>query len=61
VVQDAQVFAGMASQILRLALRIGTADPLAEDLKAALETRTAISLACGMIMAPKPVRTAGGL
>ena len=51
VIQDAQVFADMASQIMRLALRIATADQLAEDLKAALETRTAISLACGMIMA----------
>lgn len=41
----------MAGQALRLALRIVTADQLAENLKAAMESRTAIDLACGIIMA----------
>ncbi|WP_347877652.1 ANTAR domain-containing protein [Paenarthrobacter sp. MSM-2-10-13] len=32
-------------------MRIAAADTLAEDLKAAMARRTAIDLACGMIMA----------
>ncbi|MFJ4226987.1 GAF and ANTAR domain-containing protein [Paenarthrobacter nicotinovorans] len=48
---EAEVFADIAAQALRLALRISTADLLAEDLKAAMARRTAIDLACGMIMA----------
>ncbi|MEQ4565870.1 GAF and ANTAR domain-containing protein [Paenarthrobacter sp. CAP02] len=48
---EAEVFADMAAQALRLALRISTADLLADDLKAAMARRTAIDLACGMIMA----------
>ncbi|MBT2515525.1 GAF and ANTAR domain-containing protein [Arthrobacter sp. ISL-30] len=51
VIEDAKVFAGIASQALRLELRIASAELLAEDLKAAMESRTAIDLACGMIMA----------
>jgi GAF domain-containing protein len=50
-VADAEVFAGMAGRSLRLALRIAAADRLAEDLKAAMENRTVINLACGIIMA----------
>ncbi|MFF2840785.1 GAF and ANTAR domain-containing protein [Paenarthrobacter sp. NPDC057981] len=50
-VREAAVFADIAAQALRLALRISTADLLAEDLKAAMARRTAIDLACGMIMA----------
>jgi GAF domain-containing protein len=48
---EAANFAGMASQALRLAIRIAAAEELAENLRAALESRTAIDLACGMIMA----------
>ncbi|MFE5837457.1 ANTAR domain-containing protein [Arthrobacter sp. NPDC056493] len=40
----------MAAQALRLAVRIASADLLAEDLKAAMESRTAIDLATGIIM-----------
>lgn len=51
VIADAEVFAVMAGQALRLALRIATADQLAENLRAAMGSRTAIDLACGIIMA----------
>jgi len=47
---EAVVFGDMAGQSLRLSLRVITAELLAEDLKAAMERRTAIDLACGMIM-----------
>jgi GAF domain-containing protein len=47
---EAVIFGDMAGQALRLALRVITADLLAQDLKAAMERRTAIDLACGMIM-----------
>ncbi|MDJ1114251.1 GAF and ANTAR domain-containing protein [Microbacterium dauci] len=50
-IKDATVFADIASQALRLAIRISAADDLAGNLRAALESRTAIDLACGMIMA----------
>jgi GAF domain-containing protein len=47
---DAIVFTHTAGQALRLALRIITAELLAEDLKAAMRSRTDIDIACGMIM-----------
>jgi GAF domain-containing protein len=50
-VQDGVVFANMAGHALRLALRITAADQLADNLKAAMESRTAINLACGILMA----------
>ncbi|MFE4837299.1 GAF and ANTAR domain-containing protein [Arthrobacter sp. NPDC056691] len=50
-IANAQVFAVMAGQALHLALRIAAADQLAENLRAAMEGRTAIDLACGIIMA----------
>lgn len=50
-VAEAVVFADMAGQALRLALRIATADLLAEDLKAAMGRRTVIDLTTGIIMA----------
>jgi GAF domain-containing protein len=49
-INEAVIFADMAGQALRLALRIATADLLAADLKAAMERRTAIDLATGVIM-----------
>jgi len=49
-IREATVFTGTAGQALRLILRINTAELLADDLKAAMESRTAIDLACGMIM-----------
>jgi GAF domain-containing protein len=51
VVADAAGFADLAGRALRLAVRIGTAQSRAEDLKAAMERRTSIDLACGIIMA----------
>lgn len=50
-VADAQIFSDMAGRALRLAVRITTAERLADDLRSALESRTVIDLACGMIMA----------
>ncbi|MFF1253005.1 GAF and ANTAR domain-containing protein [Pseudarthrobacter sp. NPDC058329] len=49
-IHDAMVFTQTAGQALRLTLRIITAELLAEDLKAAMKSRTDIDLACGMIM-----------
>ncbi|MFJ5697494.1 GAF and ANTAR domain-containing protein [Arthrobacter sp. NPDC093139] len=49
-IEEAVVFADMAGHALRLAVRITTADLLAEDLKAAMEHRTAIDLVTGIIM-----------
>ena len=47
----AEDFARIAGDALRLAVRIGTAQLLAEDLKAAMTSRSTIDLACGAIMA----------
>jgi GAF domain-containing protein len=49
-IAEAVVFTRTAGQALRLALRIASAELLANDLKAAMESRTIIDLACGMIM-----------
>lgn len=49
-VQEAVVFADMAGQALSLAVRISTADLVIAELKEALETRSVISMACGIIM-----------
>ncbi|MFF1252107.1 ANTAR domain-containing protein [Pseudarthrobacter sp. NPDC058329] len=51
VVHRAEGFAELAGRALRLALRIADAQNLAEDLTAALEHRTVINLACGVVMA----------
>ncbi|MDQ0800153.1 GAF domain-containing protein [Arthrobacter sp. SLBN-112] len=50
-VSEAVRFADMAGMALRLAIRIASADQRAEHLKAAMDTRTAIDVACGIIMA----------
>ncbi|MBT2567832.1 GAF and ANTAR domain-containing protein [Arthrobacter sp. ISL-85] len=44
-------FAAAAHNTLNLSVRIHTAQNRADDLEAALESRTAINLACGVIMA----------
>lgn len=44
-------FAAAAHNTMHLSVRINTAQNRAEDLEAALESRTAINLACGVIMA----------
>ncbi|WP_354174208.1 GAF and ANTAR domain-containing protein [Arthrobacter sp. UYEF36] len=51
VVAGAMLFAEMASKALRLAIKIAAADQRGHDLKAAMENRSVIDLACGMIMA----------
>ncbi|MDQ0755342.1 GAF and ANTAR domain-containing protein [Arthrobacter sp. B3I4] len=51
VVAEAAGFADLAGRALRLAVRIGTAQTRAEDLQAAMEHRTTIDLACGVVMA----------
>jgi hypothetical protein len=50
-VSDGLRFAEMAGKALRLAVRIVAAEQRAEHLKSAMDTRTAIDLACGIIMA----------
>lgn len=44
-------FAAAAHNTLHLSVRLGTAQSRAEDLEAAMQSRTAINLACGVIMA----------
>lgn len=51
VYEKALGFAAAAHNTLHLSVRINTAQNRAEDLEAALESRTAINLACGVIMA----------
>ena len=51
IISDAAGFADLAGRCLRLAVRIGTAQSRAEDLQAAMEHRTSIDLACGVVMA----------
>jgi len=51
VTKKASGFADLAGRALRLALRIADAQNLAEDLSAAMQNRTIIDLACGVIMA----------
>ena len=51
VVSEAAGLADIAGRALRLAVRIGTAQTRAEDLQAAMEHRTSIDLACGVVMA----------
>lgn len=43
-------FAAVAHNTLKLSTRIDTAEKRAEDLEAALQSRTAINLTCGVIM-----------
>ena len=50
-VADGVRFGEMAGKALRLAVRIASADQRAENLKAAMDTRTVIDTACGIIMA----------
>ncbi|UUL77453.1 GAF and ANTAR domain-containing protein [Pseudarthrobacter sp. Fe7] len=50
-VADGVRFGEMAGKALRLAVRIASADQRAENLRAAMDTRTVIDVACGIIMA----------
>lgn len=49
-VAGAEQYAYQAGRALRLAVRIGTTQQLAEDLQEAMKSRTAIDLAVGVIM-----------
>lgn len=50
IITEAANFAEIAGRAVRLAVRVATAEGAADDLSAALESRTAINLACGIIM-----------
>jgi hypothetical protein len=50
IIQEACEFASIAEGAVKLAVRLGSAQSLAEDLTAAMESRTSIDLACGVIM-----------
>jgi len=50
-VADGKRFADMAGKALRLAVRIAASEHRAENIRAAMDTRTSIDLACGIIMA----------
>ncbi|WP_286179651.1 GAF and ANTAR domain-containing protein [Arthrobacter sp. ISL-95] len=49
-VADALTFAGMAGKALQVAIRIPTLNEAAEDLDAAMESRSVINRACGVII-----------
>lgn len=50
IIQEADRFAQIAGRAVRLAVRVGTAENAADNLAAAMTSRTAINLACGIIM-----------
>ncbi len=51
VISEARAFAGLASKSLQMALDLHTARSTASDLRLALDSRTSINVACGVIMA----------
>lgn len=51
IIREASGFAEIAGRAVRLAVKVGTAQDAAQDLQAAMRSRTAIDLACGIIMA----------
>ncbi|MET3175462.1 UNVERIFIED_ORG: GAF domain-containing protein [Arthrobacter sp. UYCu721] len=51
IISEAASFADVAGSAVRLAVRVGTAESAADDLSAAMMSRTAINLAGGIIMA----------
>ncbi|MCQ9163979.1 GAF and ANTAR domain-containing protein [Arthrobacter sp. STN4] len=50
IVASAEQYAAQAQKALRLAVRIGSKQQIAEDLQEAMKSRTAIDLAVGVIM-----------
>jgi GAF domain-containing protein len=50
LIDEAVSFAGVARSAVGLAVRVATAEDTADDLSAAMLSRTAINLACGIIM-----------
>jgi hypothetical protein len=51
VISEARAFAGLASKSLQMALNLHSARSTASDLRLALDSRTSINVACGVIMA----------
>ena len=51
VIAEARSFAVLASKSLQMAINLHTARSLATDLRSALDSRTSINVACGVIMA----------
>jgi ANTAR domain len=51
VISEARAFAGLAAKSLQMALDLHTARSTASDLRLALDSRTSINVACGVIMA----------
>jgi GAF domain-containing protein len=49
-IQEAAAFGELAGSAVRLAVKVGTAQGAADDMSAAMRSRTAIDLACGIIM-----------
>jgi hypothetical protein len=50
-IREAAGFADIAGRAVRVAIRVGTVQNAADDLQAAMRSRTAIDIACGIIMA----------
>ena len=51
VIAEARTFAMLATKSLQMAINLHTARSLATDLRSALDSRTSINVACGVIMA----------
>ncbi|MEW1807572.1 ANTAR domain-containing protein [Pseudarthrobacter sp. NPDC080039] len=51
VIAEARTFAVLATKSLQMAINMHTARSLATDLRSALDSRTSINVACGVIMA----------
>ena len=51
VIAEARAFAGLAAKSLQMAIDLHTARSMASDLRSALDSRTSINVACGVIMA----------
>lgn len=49
-IENAELFAAQAEKSLRMVVRVATSQQLARDLQAAMESRTSIDLATGIIM-----------
>jgi ANTAR domain len=50
-IAEARTFAGLATKSLQMAINLHAARSLAADLRSALDSRTSINVACGVIMA----------
>jgi hypothetical protein len=50
IIREATDFGDLAGRAIRLGVKVGTAQGAADDMSAAMRSRTAIDLACGIIM-----------